>query len=172
LIFSFFVSLTCFRNIRDHLREKRRTGRRIIRIEQQRRRIVSEEESVPSRRVHLLSEDQDEIDEDALNMMGVERPRTLSESRILEDECPEPLSSLRNKRDTMIELTFERLGLELRSNGAKVLNGVSGSCRPGRVTAIMGPSGAGKTTLMNTLVKAGYQSEIMYEVPLQYIDLT
>ena len=31
------------------------------------------------------------------------------------------------------------------------LRGVTGRCRPGRVTAIMGPSGAGKTTLMNTL---------------------
>jgi ABC-type multidrug transport system fused ATPase/permease subunit len=63
----------------------------------------------------------------------------------------EPLSSLRDKRDTMMELAFVRLGLVLRSNGAKVLNGVTGRCRPGRVTAIMGPSGAGKTTLMNTL---------------------
>lgn len=63
----------------------------------------------------------------------------------------EPLQSLRDKRDTMIELAFVRLGLVLRSNGAKVLNGVTGRCRPGRVTAIMGPSGAGKTTLMNTL---------------------
>jgi len=63
----------------------------------------------------------------------------------------EPLQSLRDKRDTMMDLTFIRLGLVLRSNGAKVLNGVTGRCRPGRVTAIMGPSGAGKTTLMNTL---------------------
>lgn len=57
----------------------------------------------------------------------------------------------REKVDTMLDLHFIRLGLSLRSNGKVVLKGVTGRCRPGRVTAIMGPSGAGKTTLMNTL---------------------
>jgi ABC-type multidrug transport system fused ATPase/permease subunit len=142
LIFTFFVSLTCFRSVRSHLREKRRTARRIARIERQRRQIIGEDDGhESSRRAHLLSEDQDDVEEESLNA-DTPRARSVSESRILEDEKPEPLSSLRDKRDTMIELTFEKLGLELRSNGAKVLNGVSGSCRPGRVTAIMGPSGA------------------------------
>ena len=63
------------------------------------------------------------------------------------DELP----SLRDKTETALDLRFVRLGLVLRSNGLEVLRGVTGRCRPGRVTAIMGPSGAGKTTLMNTL---------------------
>lgn len=71
--------------------------------------------------------------------------------RSSDDRDREPLASLRDKQDTQLELAFVRLGLVLRANGAKVLNGVTGRCRPGRVTAIMGPSGAGKTTLMNTL---------------------
>ena len=33
-----------------------------------------------------------------------------------------------------------------------ILSGVTGSFRPGTVTAIMGPSGAGKTTLMTVML--------------------
>ena len=34
-------------------------------------------------------------------------------------------------------------------NGTQIMRGVSGSFKPGRTTAIMGASGAGKTTIMN-----------------------
>lgn len=44
-----------------------------------------------------------------------------------------------------IDLRFVNLGLRLRANGQTVLNGVSGTIDSGCVTAIMGPSGAGKT---------------------------
>ena len=40
-----------------------------------------------------------------------------------------------------IDFTFEDLGLKLRSNGHVVLQGVTGSIRHGRLTAVMGPSG-------------------------------
>ncbi|KAJ8606285.1 hypothetical protein CTAYLR_010322 [Chrysophaeum taylorii] len=50
-----------------------------------------------------------------------------------------------------IDLRFEGLGLRLRSSGRVILNGVSGSIDSGCVTAIMGPSGGGKTTLLNCL---------------------
>ena len=77
-----------------------------------------------------------------------------------------------------IDVDFEDLGLKLRSSGlqvffsqrlvldraivprrarppprraAQVLKGVTGRCASGRVTAIMGPSGAGKTTMLNVL---------------------
>ena len=50
-----------------------------------------------------------------------------------------------------------RLGLKLNSTGQQVLAGVTGHCVAGTVTAVMGPSGAGKTTFINTLAgKATY----------------
>jgi len=49
-----------------------------------------------------------------------------------------------------VNLAFHELGLTLHS-GKKVLNGVTGEFKAGRMCAIMGPSGAGKTTFMNVL---------------------
>jgi ABC-type Mn2+/Zn2+ transport system ATPase subunit len=49
-----------------------------------------------------------------------------------------------------INLKFEDLGLQL-PNGKKVMEGVSGEIKAGTVTAVMGPSGAGKTTFLATL---------------------
>merc|ERR1719356_1709466 len=57
---------------------------------------------------------------------------------------------------TTVNITFHELGLTLH-NGHKCLNGISGEFQAGRMVAIMGPSGAGKTTFMNVLCgKATY----------------
>jgi len=54
------------------------------------------------------------------------------------------------------DIEFKDLSLALR-NGTYVLQGVSGEFQAGRLCAIMGPSGAGKTTFMNVLCgKATY----------------
>eukprot|EP00930_Biecheleria_cincta_P025142 TRINITY_DN17937_c0_g1_i1.p1 TRINITY_DN17937_c0_g1~~TRINITY_DN17937_c0_g1_i1.p1 ORF type:complete len:695 (+),score=124.75 TRINITY_DN17937_c0_g1_i1:64-2148(+) len=49
-----------------------------------------------------------------------------------------------------VSIQFENLSLQLPS-GVTVLEGVSGQFKSGRMCAIMGPSGAGKTTFMNVL---------------------
>jgi len=55
-----------------------------------------------------------------------------------------------------VNITFQDLSLELPS-GVRVLQGVTGEFKAGRMCAIMGPSGAGKTTFMNVLCgKATY----------------
>ena len=41
------------------------------------------------------------------------------------------------------QFSFENLGLTLKKDGRSVLNGVTGTIYHGRVTAVMGPSGAG-----------------------------
>lgn len=48
------------------------------------------------------------------------------------------------------DIDFENLSCRL-SNGLQILQSVSGSAHHGRTMAIMGPSGAGKTTLINVL---------------------
>eukprot|EP01040_Poterioochromonas_malhamensis_P016556 gene16556-18824_t len=56
-----------------------------------------------------------------------------------------------------MQLKFEGMSLTIppkdQSTKAKtILKGVTGSIEPGKVTAIMGPSGAGKTTFLNTIL--------------------
>ncbi|KAJ3109362.1 hypothetical protein HK100_003303, partial [Physocladia obscura] len=53
--------------------------------------------------------------------------------------------------DLRMNYQFSALGLRL-SSGKEILKGVSGEIKSGRMTAIMGPSGAGKTTFMNVLM--------------------
>merc|ERR1712048_1529186 len=59
-------------------------------------------------------------------------------------------------KSSTFDIGFEELSLELPS-GTRVLKGVTGKFEAGRMCAIMGPSGAGKTTFMNVLTgKATY----------------
>ncbi|EOA39665.1 hypothetical protein CARUB_v10008306mg [Capsella rubella] len=55
------------------------------------------------------------------------------------------------RKRPLLELSFKDLTLTLKSNGKHVLRCVTGTMQPGRITAVMGPSGAGKTSLLNAL---------------------
>lgn len=58
-----------------------------------------------------------------------------------------------------ISLSFEKLGLKLK-NGVEILKGVSGEFPHSRLTALMGPSGSGKSSFLNVLCgKATYGSQ-------------
>jgi ABC-type multidrug transport system fused ATPase/permease subunit len=50
-----------------------------------------------------------------------------------------------------IEISFKDLTLTLKSRNKHILRNVTGKIKPGRITAVMGPSGAGKTTFLSAL---------------------
>jgi len=50
-----------------------------------------------------------------------------------------------------IEVAFNNLTLTLKGKNKHILRCVSGKIMPGRVSAVMGPSGAGKTTFLSAL---------------------
>lgn len=51
----------------------------------------------------------------------------------------------------LIEIAFRDLSVTLKGKHKKLLRSVTGKIKPGRITAIMGPSGAGKTTFLSAL---------------------
>ncbi|KAI4385479.1 hypothetical protein MLD38_003501 [Melastoma candidum] len=55
-----------------------------------------------------------------------------------------------SKRPT-IEVSFKDLTLTLKGTNRRLLRCVTGKISPGRVSAVMGPSGAGKTTFLSAL---------------------
>ncbi|KAJ3119633.1 hypothetical protein HK100_000215 [Physocladia obscura] len=58
---------------------------------------------------------------------------------------------LDGRDDLHMNYEFDSLSLRL-PDGKNILQGVSGAIKAGRMTAIMGPSGAGKTTFMSVLM--------------------
>ncbi|XP_065870875.1 ABC transporter G family member 24-like [Euphorbia lathyris] len=55
------------------------------------------------------------------------------------------------KKRPLIEIAFRDLTLTLKAKDKHLLRCVTGKIKPGRVTAVMGPSGAGKTTFLSAL---------------------
>ncbi|XP_048231490.1 ABC transporter G family member 28 isoform X2 [Ricinus communis] len=55
------------------------------------------------------------------------------------------------KRRLLIEISFKDLTLTLKAKNKHLLRCVTGKIKPGRITAVMGPSGAGKTTFLSAL---------------------
>ena len=55
------------------------------------------------------------------------------------------------KKRPLIEISFKDLTLTLKAQNKHILRCVTGKIKPGRITAVMGPSGAGKTTFLSAL---------------------
>jgi ABC-type multidrug transport system fused ATPase/permease subunit len=56
-------------------------------------------------------------------------------------------------KDLKYSVTFKGKGKKKEIVEKPILKGITGLFRPGRLTAIMGASGAGKTSLLNVLVR-------------------
>ncbi|KAI9346833.1 P-loop containing nucleoside triphosphate hydrolase protein [Zopfochytrium polystomum] len=59
---------------------------------------------------------------------------------------------VRAGKEVSMNFQFSGLSLRLPTTGKWILRGVTGEIRSGSMTAVMGPSGAGKTTFMNVLM--------------------
>ncbi|OWM70210.1 hypothetical protein CDL15_Pgr026060 [Punica granatum] len=55
------------------------------------------------------------------------------------------------KKRPLIEISFKELTLTLKGKNKHLLRCVNGTLKPGRITAVMGPSGAGKTSFLSAL---------------------
>ncbi|XWS66190.1 hypothetical protein CRYUN_Cryun05aG0178700 [Craigia yunnanensis] len=55
------------------------------------------------------------------------------------------------RKRPLIEISFKDLTLTLKGKDKHLLRCVTGKIEPGRITAVMGPSGAGKTTFISAL---------------------
>eukprot|EP00977_Amphora_coffeiformis_P015413 scaffold4510_cov183-Amphora_coffeaeformis.AAC.98 len=89
----------------------------------------------------------------------VEEPIYVPSMRDSEDE---ELSSIRMDKQQSVDLTFDNLCLAVTVGDGKkvnVVNGVSGRCPAGTMTALMGGSGAGKTSLLNALCGRAFYGE-------------
>ncbi len=58
-------------------------------------------------------------------------------------------------RRVAMHVEFFSLGLVLRASGKRLLRGVTGQVRHSRLTAVMGPSGAGARRFLATLAVGG-----------------
>lgn len=55
------------------------------------------------------------------------------------------------RKRPMIEVAFKDLSITLKGKNKHLMRCVTGKLSPGRVSAVMGPSGAGKTTFLTAL---------------------
>ena len=73
------------------------------------------------------------------------------------------------KYSNPVSIEFKNLGMTLKGNGAVVLEGVTGEFPQGSLVAVMGGSGAGKSTFMNALANRAPYGRVTGEVSLNGI---
>ena len=60
----------------------------------------------------------------------------------------------------LIEISFNDLTLTLKAYNKHILRSVTGKIKPGRITAVMGPSGAGKTTFLSAIAGKAFGCKV------------
>ncbi|KAH7441774.1 hypothetical protein KP509_03G054000 [Ceratopteris richardii] len=94
----------------------------------------------------------------------IEKEKALQSKQASWDAVIHIGNDLQGQRRRRIEIKFKDLSLYLKGSGKKILCNVTGQLSPGRVTAVMGPSGAGKTTFLNALAGKAYSSTTTGEI--------
>ncbi|RID56695.1 hypothetical protein BRARA_F00123, partial [Brassica rapa] len=100
---------------------------------------------------HRIKKSQSQILRYAYNQIEKEKAREVENRNLTFSGIVNMATYSEMKKRTLMELSFKDLTLTLKSNGKHLLRCVTGSMKPGRITAVMGPSGAGKTSLLSAL---------------------
>ncbi|KAG5051992.1 hypothetical protein JHK87_004190 [Glycine soja] len=64
------------------------------------------------------------------------------------------------RKRPLIEISFKDLTLTLKAYNKHILRSVTGKIKPGRITAVMGPSGAGKTTFLSAIAGKAFGCKV------------
>ncbi|KAK7393054.1 hypothetical protein VNO78_21505 [Psophocarpus tetragonolobus] len=64
------------------------------------------------------------------------------------------------RKRPLIEISFKDLTLTLKAHNVHILRSVTGKIKPGRITAVMGPSGAGKTTFLSAIAGKAFGCKV------------
>jgi len=64
------------------------------------------------------------------------------------------------RKRPLIEISFKDLTLTLKAHNKLILRCVTGKIKPGRITAVMGPSGAGKTTFLSAIAGKAFGCKV------------
>ncbi|KAJ4917906.1 ABC transporter G family member 24 [Raphanus sativus] len=100
---------------------------------------------------HRMKKSQSQILRYAYNQIEKEKAREVENRNLTFSGIVNMATYSEMKKRTSMELSFKDLTLTLKSNGKHLLRCVTGTMKPGRITAVMGPSGAGKTSLLSAL---------------------
>jgi len=69
-------------------------------------------------------------------------------------------SKSEQRKRPLIEISFKDLSLTLKAHNKLILRCVTGKIKPGRITAVMGPSGAGKTTFLSAIAGKAFGCKV------------
>ncbi|KAH7856036.1 hypothetical protein Vadar_031911 [Vaccinium darrowii] len=82
----------------------------------------------------------------------LEREKAMQQENLTFSGVISMASNPQIRKRPVIEVSFRDLTLTLKGKNKFLLRCVTGKIEPGRITAVMGPSGAGKTTFLSALV--------------------
>ncbi|XP_010462230.1 PREDICTED: ABC transporter G family member 24 isoform X2 [Camelina sativa] len=120
-------------------------------VSNERARLEAEEKRVKRQNLAKTKKTRSQIFKYAYDRIEKEKAMEQANKNLTFSGIVAMATNTETRKRTLMELSFRDLTLTLKSNGKHVLRCVTGIMKPGRITAVMGPSGAGKTSLLSAL---------------------
>ena len=87
----------------------------------------------------------------AYNQLEKERAQQQENEKLTFSGIVKLATNTEIRKRPLIEISFKDLTLTLKAKNKHLLRCVTGKIKPGRITAVMGPSGAGKTSFLSAV---------------------